>query len=305
MKPSTIRLSCVIWGFLAASAQAALAEFESNPYQAIVARNPFGLKEPPPPAPPPPPVSTTLPGKVVLTGITTIFGNSRALLEVTEQEVGKTPTTRRPILHEGDRDGGVEVLSIDVENSLVRIRFAGAETNITFETPKMSQSAPAPMAAGGFTPPPAAAAPAAFAQPTTATTYGGGGGGGVTVFGNSGSGLTSSQHGGAYGTGGTTPALGGYGSVGAQALGGYGSSGTPSYGGGYGAPASSVLGAATTDNIGLRTIPSRTLRTDTPNPSESAPPADPAKQYLNLMLQHQVHESTGRPFPPLPPMPKN
>ena len=36
--------------------------------------------------------------KVILTGITTVFGPTRALLEVTEQEPGKTAVTRRPTL---------------------------------------------------------------------------------------------------------------------------------------------------------------------------------------------------------------
>src|SRR5437016_12457836 len=113
--------------------QTALAEAQPNPYQAIIERNPFGLKPPPPPPDPTPVVPVIPPGKVVLTGITTMFGNPRALFEVTETEPGKPATVRKPILHEGDRDGAREVVSIDVEKSQVKIRNSGIETNITFD----------------------------------------------------------------------------------------------------------------------------------------------------------------------------
>jgi len=83
-------------------------------------------------------------GKVVLTGITSLGGSPRALLEITEQEAGKPGATRRPGLREGERDGSVEVLSIDSERALVRIRNAGVETNISFEVPKPAASAPTP-----------------------------------------------------------------------------------------------------------------------------------------------------------------
>src|SRR5207244_3331422 len=133
--------------------QTALAEARPNPYQSIIERNPFGLKPPPPPPEPAPVTPVIPPAKVVLTGITTILGSPRALLEIIEQEPGKTPTPHKPVLHEGDRDGAVEVILIDVEKGLVKIRNGGLETNITFETPKLTASAqPAP---GEFTPPPA------------------------------------------------------------------------------------------------------------------------------------------------------
>jgi len=125
-----------------------LSAADANPYQPIVERNSFGLKPPPPPqsdVPPPPPPAPI--AKVTLTGITSMFGPSskRALLEIIEQEPGKTGTPRKPILREGEREGTVEVLSIDVEKNTVKIRNGTVETNITFEVAKPSAN-PAPSA---------------------------------------------------------------------------------------------------------------------------------------------------------------
>ena len=155
MKPFTTRLIYGLGSLLAGiSVQTVLAEAQPNPYQAIIERNPFGLKPPPPPPDPTPVVPVIPPGKVVLTGITTMFGNPRALFEVTETEPGKPATVRKPILHEGDRDGALEVVSIDVEKSQVKIRNSGIETNITFDIPKLTVAASALPAIGGFPPSP-------------------------------------------------------------------------------------------------------------------------------------------------------
>src|SRR5947207_2861133 len=126
MKPFLSRWFYVMGGLLAGSAvQVAFADAKPNPYQAIIERNPFGLKPAPKAAETPPPAAVIPLGKVVLTGITSLGASPRALLEITDQEAGKTATTRRPILHEGEKDGAVEVLSIDVERSIVKIRNAG------------------------------------------------------------------------------------------------------------------------------------------------------------------------------------
>src|SRR6266436_6352079 len=90
MKPITSRWVLVLAGLMAGGAATNVwGEAQNNPYQAIVERNPFGLKPPPPPPDPTPVVPVVPPGKVVLTGITTMFGNPRALFEVTETEPGK------------------------------------------------------------------------------------------------------------------------------------------------------------------------------------------------------------------------
>src|SRR5438876_3473611 len=84
------------------------ADTASNPYEPIIARNMFGIKTPPP-APVEQATAPAAPlAKVVLTGITSMFGPTpRALLEITEQEPGKVANVRKPILREGEREGPV------------------------------------------------------------------------------------------------------------------------------------------------------------------------------------------------------
>lgn len=152
-----------------------LAAAADNPYQPIVERNSFGLKPPPPPrsdVPPPPPPAPL--AKVTLTGITSMFGPSskRALLEIIEQEPGKAATPRKPILREGERDGAVEVLSIDVEKNMVKIRNGAVETNITFEVAKSSSgnsasAAPVQPITASFPSPPATTSIPSFNAGTT------------------------------------------------------------------------------------------------------------------------------------------
>ncbi len=283
MKPFTNRVVYTLVLLLTcATVSTALAEAKSNPYQAIIERNPFGLKPPPPPPDPTPVVVAAPPGKVILTGITTMFGPPRALLEVTEQETGKAPTVHKPILHEGEREGGVEVISIDLAKSMVKIRLAGIETNVTFETPKLTASAPILATAGGF-PPPAGAMSGAPAPFSPANAGGNNlGRGGVTMFGNSGSSSIASPRGSYSGASPTSASPGGYG--------GYGAAGVP------------TLGAAATDNSALRSIPSRTIRSDSAGINHA--PIDPAKQYLEMAVDHELHSSAGHAYPPLPPPPR-
>src|SRR5437763_5237458 len=105
MKPSKLTgLWLASAAAICGTAHIGWAEAKSNPYLTIVDRNPFGLKPPPPPADPTPPAPVVPPAKVILTGITSLFGpsNKRALLEITEQEPGKPPETKKPILKEGE-----------------------------------------------------------------------------------------------------------------------------------------------------------------------------------------------------------
>src|SRR5258706_3618307 len=113
------------------------ADTRSNPYEPIASRNVFAIKPPPPPPPEQPVVPAAPLAKVVLTGVTTMFGaNAVAMLEITEQEAGKAANVKKPILRVGEREGPVEVLSIDVANAQVRIKNSGVETNLMFEVAK-------------------------------------------------------------------------------------------------------------------------------------------------------------------------
>src|SRR5687767_15026660 len=286
---SALALSAAIqWGY---------GEPKSNPYGPIVDRNPFGLKPPPPP-----PVETnqepaTPPPNVKLTGISNLFRKA-ALLEVTEQQVPARPgqpppaggTVNRPILAEGEAAFGVEVVSIDLDKNTVKIRNAGTVSDLTFEVPKPSGTGHAVAGVPGAPPvpgrygQPAASVnpnvPAAAAQPTIVSPSAAqaAGGGGVTLYGGGGTATT-------------------------------GNSGVTTLGGTAQVP--SPLG---TEN-GLRTIPSRTIRTpNNPNPDQ---PVDPAQQQIlmeanRLQQQQQQQQNTPTynrrtrqglqiPQPPLPP----
>lgn len=155
------------------------AETSTNPYEPIVARNPFGIKEPPPKPPDQPLVPQVPLPKVMLTGIHSMFGPPSALLEITETEPGKAANVKRPILRQGEKDGSVEIVSIDVTNNSVRIRNGGIETNLVFEVAKASPTpGPAMAMAPGMvpglnpqphpglpTPPPVPAYPGALTPP--------------------------------------------------------------------------------------------------------------------------------------------
>jgi hypothetical protein len=273
---------------LSTAIQWAGAEAKSNPYGPIIDRNPFGLKPPPiavvetnqEPATPPP--------NVKLTGISN-FSAKRALLEITEQQAPARPgqppppggTVNRPILAEGEALYGVEVVAIDLEKNKVRILVGGTESELTFEVPK-PPGGPAPGAppVPGRPGQPMASVnpnvPAAAAQPTVITPgkAQSTGGGGVTLYGGGATATTAN-------------------------------SGVTTLGGAAAVP--SPLG---TEN-GLRTIPSRTIRTpNNPNPDQQQ--IDPAQQQVLMELNRQAQQNQPTynrrsrqgqqvPQPPLPP----
>lgn len=115
---------------------AAHAEIKENPYQVIIERNPFALRPIPPPAPPPtndvaPPTPAP---EIKLTGITTLLGTPRAMFQVEDKQT-KDPTKKYsfPTIAEGDTDGGITVLGVDVDNMRVRIKHGEAETTLDFK----------------------------------------------------------------------------------------------------------------------------------------------------------------------------
>ena len=218
---------------VAGGATMVLGEAKLNPYQAISERNAFGLKDAPPPpenTPPPPLVPQS---KVILTGTTSMLGITRALLEITETEPGKAGTVRKPILREGERDGAIEVVSINIEQSLVKIRNAGLEASLSFEAPKLTGtgSPPAPVPGGIAAPPPALSANVGGNHPGKA--------GGVPVYGN------TAAAGVANAAAGTRAVV--------QAP--------------YGSGAGAMPGAGAG---GLRSIPSRSVRIEGSAPSDAA-----------------------------------
>lgn len=135
-------LSVVVFLFAAA----AIAGTE-NPYQGIVDRNVFGLRPPPPPPsnePPKPPIPA-----INLQGITTILGKKMAFMSIQLPPKAGEPAKPGPTsftLSEGERDGDIEVVSIDEVAGTVKVNDFGTITNVTFGK---LPSTPAPAMAGG------------------------------------------------------------------------------------------------------------------------------------------------------------
>ncbi|MHB9008995.1 MAG: hypothetical protein ACYDC1_18960 [Limisphaerales bacterium] len=119
----------------------------TNPYQAIVARNPFGLRSPPPPAPPPEVLPQVVPSALKLTGVTTLLGGKRAMFSL--QEPGKTNVVS-DLVREGDWDTmitNLQVLNIDERAGVVKVAFGGRDLELDFENNGIKPPA-APLLAG-------------------------------------------------------------------------------------------------------------------------------------------------------------
>jgi hypothetical protein len=122
------------------------ADASSNPYQGIVERNVFALKPPPPP---PDPESTKPPTpKFSLTGITTILTKKLALFKSDPIPAkGAQPATKEEsyMLAERQRQGDVEVLSIDEVARTVKVDYAGTILTLDFTNNAAKAVAVAPV----------------------------------------------------------------------------------------------------------------------------------------------------------------
>jgi hypothetical protein len=243
------------------------ADAKVNPYLSIVDRNPFGLKDPPPPPDPTPIAPVIPPAKVILTGITSLFGptSKRALLEITEQEPGKPANTRKPVLREGEREGAIEIVSINVEKNVVHIRNGGQEVELKFEDASKT-AATTPHAAPGvspvaptYTPPPPLSSGPTIISPSSAE---------------------------------NSPRNGSVSMYGGQSVTGQGTAGMNM----AAAIPTSLGSSAGYSGANL----SRDLRGGQP---EKVDPLHTEKQYVNMMVQDQVGQQLPGGVPPLPPPP--
>ncbi len=138
---------CVLSSLAVAWQAAALTE--DNQYQAIVQRNVFALKPPPPP-PDPNAVPKVDPPNIKLQGITTILGRRQVLGKV----LAKPPQQAKEqsfVLAEGEREGEVEIVSIDENSGTVKLKNHGSEFTLTMKDDAEK--------------PPAGGTPVAFAAP--------------------------------------------------------------------------------------------------------------------------------------------
>src|SRR5438094_9886998 len=165
MKDHGKTVVCLLSSLMLVTGVKAMPADSANPYQGIVDRNVFGLKPPPPPPktepdrPPLPPIT--------LTGIITILGNKRALMNV-QMPGGKLQSF---ILPEKEREGEIEVLEINEKagSESVTVNAFGTVTNLTFEKngAKLASAPPVPMPGNpvGFVPQPGAYNPAGAPTP--------------------------------------------------------------------------------------------------------------------------------------------
>ena len=125
------------------SSATAFALTEANPYSAIIGRNTFALK---PPAPPVGPITAppTPPPNVSLQGISTILGRAQALLKV--KIAPKPPEVAKElslVMDVGQREGDVEVLSIDPASGTVNLSNQGTPLTLNIKDADKPGAGPA------------------------------------------------------------------------------------------------------------------------------------------------------------------
>lgn len=116
---------------------------EANPYTAIVGRNTFALK---PPAPPPAPAAPQAapPPNVSLQGISTILGRAQALLKVKIAPRPPEPAKELSLVMDvGQREGDVEVLSIDSAAGTVNLSNQGSPLTLNIKDADKPAAGPA------------------------------------------------------------------------------------------------------------------------------------------------------------------
>jgi hypothetical protein len=241
-------------------------------YQLILERNPFSLKDPPPPpaAPAPsnpPPVEVNL----KFSGISLTSVGKYAYF-VVPPTPGKNTNTLYWKISEGDRQGDVEVLSINYEEGEVTVKNAGQQVVLTLKEnapePTGPASVPRPPGARPGVPRPPGARPAVPVPNRTSRTPS--------------AAVRTTQPGRAGGSSAVVPRAGSARST---------------------TPAASRNSLTTPRNPGSvsysRTVPARTVRTA---PAQ-AEPVDPAMQWLLLKAQEEQARSEGIALPPTPPIP--
>jgi hypothetical protein len=124
----------------------------SHPYAEIAARNVFGLR--PPLSAPAQRPAAPLP-KILLTGITTILGDKRALLKVTFPVQARQPAKEKLyILPEGHGEGSIKVLKVDVKSECVKVDNGGTIMEIALEQPIPTKPPATPVVRPGYLPGP-------------------------------------------------------------------------------------------------------------------------------------------------------
>src|ERR1022692_87152 len=135
MKRSGKTLACVLSALAVGNgAQALVSDSTGGPYHGIVARNVFDVHPPAPhdpaldkpPTPPPP--------NIKISGITDILHRKQVIFKVMLPPKPPAPAKEESyILTEGQREGEIEVLEIDVKAGTVKMSDYGIITNLSIE----------------------------------------------------------------------------------------------------------------------------------------------------------------------------
>lgn len=128
MKGHLAKLGLIVGAMLSLAAGTPAAP--EHRYGTVAPRNSFRLREavvsnPGPETPLPRPLPAI---DVAVTGVTDVCGRRQVLLELQTADQQIT----RPILGEGDRLDGIEIVQIDVRESRVVARIHGKDTVLTF-----------------------------------------------------------------------------------------------------------------------------------------------------------------------------
>lgn len=139
--------------------QIAEAVVDSSPYAAIAGRNSFALKPPAPPAAVVTPV--TPPSGIELQGISTILGRPQVLLKIKVPPRPPEPAKDKSVVLDiGQREGDVEVLSIDNVAGIVSLKNQGSPLTLNMKDNAAKPAAGPALPPPSLLPPPPANLPA-------------------------------------------------------------------------------------------------------------------------------------------------
>lgn len=125
------------------TALAVTSDNQLNPYDRIVDRNVFNLKDPPPPEPPKPPEQPA--SKITLLGIVSGLGPKQVMFKAL---MGTPPKEKSYMLSAGEILDDFEVLEINEQAGTVVLKNRNDPQNLSLEKDGMKPGAAAPAAPG-------------------------------------------------------------------------------------------------------------------------------------------------------------
>jgi hypothetical protein len=259
---------------------AAETEAQANPYQAIVDRNPFGLRPPPPPAPVTPPTKPEPPPNLSFTGITGDGKGKKAWIMA--NIAGKQPPLTYYSLAEKEKQDDIEVVEINPKTEEVKILLRGEPATLTFKDNANKSKAVMQAAAIGQPGAPGVPNAAGLPQGIMPQPMGGAAASGPVMIGKNGV---------------VVPNAGqpGQNSFITQPPGQANAN--------FQAGMTDVTGQYNNGGGGVRSLPQRNIRTQNGQIDRQSGMETAAQQTAAALINNQIHEAKGIPMPPLPGVP--